>query len=153
MGKRKAFGNVGSNDEGSAKIIVNKQFVQLTEPNDYLQYMLTLVSQFKYSPFQVIKENLVKVLDIFDDFCECKVKELVGHERAKFTKALKDSILLRKRFNQATTIDAINSIYFEKLLCLSGMGTLRGFGACTRFGDPLYGDPEKIPVEAMWSKI
>jgi hypothetical protein len=149
MRKKKA----GVTEDGSAKILINKAWVQLTDPNDYLQYLLTVVSHFKYSPFEVVKENLVAALDIFDDMCEAKGLETAGKEKAKWTRALKDSNILRERFGEAEDLDQINKIYYEKLLALSGLGTLRGFGACTRFGDKLYGDVEKIPIDQLWSRL
>jgi hypothetical protein len=150
MGRRRHH-DASSEDE--VKILINGNLVVYGEDiNALLQYMLLHIP-LKHSPIETIKENIEKVGELFMEFCTLKRDTVKGAFRAKVTKAHNDCQRMVQYFATVEDKDVLIRKMHDKLLALEGLGTLRGFGATTKFGDTLYGDPEKISIEKMRGRV
>jgi hypothetical protein len=135
------------------KIVIDGVVVQYnSDINSLFQYMLMHIP-VQYSPLEVIQENVSKVVDLFSEFCWVKKELLVGADRTKVTKQGNEAVKMRDRWLKITDKNVLLAKFYDKLLSLEGTSTLHGFTAVTRFGDRLYGDPEKIPVAKMRSRL
>jgi len=149
MGKKKGdFVNAQS----SARIKVNGKIVDFFDANECLQFLLAQLDM-KHSPFKTLKENVDKILDVFLWCCEDLREGKKGTEKARLTKVINEVDNMRLRWLNAKTVEHLQTLVYDKLLSLQNLSTLPGFSAVTRFGDKLYGNPEKVSVDKLWAKI
>ena len=111
----------------------------------------------QYSSIQVIKQNIVDMIEIMREYCELKKVELKGMKNPKEKRRITSMYtrfatylnklrgVIEDRF---FTVEAIQKWYYEYLMILAGMGPLRGYSTGTKFGDDLYIDPERQSMMA-----
>lgn len=135
-----------------AKIRLNGQPLICDTMNDYLLHLLQLVD-VKYSPMEAIKDNFDSVFHIFIGFCEDKRETAKSKEKTQITRLMNHVGSLREEWCKIEDREVLTKKYYDKLMSLQGLSGLRGFKAVTRFGDVMYGDPEKMLLKDMRSKI
>jgi len=153
-----------TNEADAVKLLVNGRLVDYQEMSDYLQHLVLLLNvrgvmvngEFQtLTPFDVLKENMVKIFETFIELCDFKRKEQSGAERARTTKLMNAT---RDRLDSWQSIKALPEFlqrYYDFVLGLQDLGTLPGFGGIARVGDKkheLYGNPERTPIDKLWEK-
>ncbi len=138
--------------DNTTKVKINGKLLEMEDPSDLLQQLLMSV-KVKYSPYEAIKRNLNEIFDFFIEYCEDKRQEVKGEQRSKLTKFMNSVTKYKETWFEKDDPSVVITKYYNLLLGLQNLGTLPGFGGCTRFGDKLYGDPEKMLLEDMWARI
>jgi hypothetical protein len=109
------------------KLIINGAWVRYDDIHDYFGHLLLLLD-VKYSPVEVLKENMVKIRDIFLDFCQYRREEVNGRDKAAITRFVKWVDGMVDRWGRYSTRNQFMQDYYDTLLFVQGLSPLHGFG-------------------------
>jgi hypothetical protein len=106
-----------------------------------------ILLQTKHFPFQSIetmKENFINLMtDLFVAFeneKEIQTNKVKKRELTSLTRKIENFI---KAMRYKKTSNVAERTIYDFVLGLEGIGTLNGFGFCSKFGDKLVGDSER----------
>lgn len=144
----------GKNDylKGAAHIRIDGTPLFVDNINDCLSYLLHQLD-VKYSPMETLRENLINIFEILIEHCEDKKDEVKGQELARLTKMISKAKRLKEEWPAIEKREVLMQKYYDELLVLDGVSTLHGFRAVDRFGDPLYGNPERMMIKDMHGRL
>lgn len=105
-----------------------------------------LLVDVQYSPFGVVKWNVLKAIRMVQEFCKLIATTMSGPDKGQVTRTLTSldkglTYILKSRNRKE-----LCRRYYDLILSMEGLSTLPGFGMANLFGDKIYGNPEKKSI-------
>jgi hypothetical protein len=107
-----------------------------------------------WMPLDSLRENFIGCLDLLTEYCQMFTNDIKLRKKFCVAKRTADSLTkkffytkkLVERFGDKLNYMILCRMYYNLVLSIEGLGTLRRFKMGNRWGDVLIGDPEKVSV-------
>ena len=123
-------------------ILINNELYENMQDLDYCKQILLSLIDVQYSPLQALKANMFSFFDLIEDFCKTEREAKKGEEKAKLTREITKVNDQRKLWKIIKKRETFIQKYYDYILGIEQLGTLRGFGVTNSFGDKIRGNPE-----------
>lgn len=119
-------------------------------PKHLAEDVLTFSCDFKFSPLDSLKANFKEAIS----FCLEYFKGVYDSERhlalwsmskISVSALIRRFVIMENRVDKFSYDELVQNFY-DLILSLDGLATLKGFGVGNKFGDVLYGNPEKVSL-------
>lgn len=123
-------------------ILINNELYENIQDLDYCKQILLSLIDVQYSPLQALKANIFSFFNLIEDFCKTEREAKKGGEKAKLTREINKVNDHRKLWKIIKKRETFIQKYYDYILEIEQLGTLRGFGVTNSFGDKVRGNPE-----------
>jgi len=112
--------------------------------------------KYQFSPLETLKGNFIEICEMAkENFIELKKSPLVTNPELtkEYRKWQMKMDRFIARFQSIQSVEEFHQKFFDMLLSFENLSPLHGFGAKNKWGDKLYGDPERKLLSKMGGKI
>ena len=123
-------------------ILINNELYKEVNDIDYFKQALLSLIDVQYSPLQALKVNMFSFFDLIEDFCKTERETKKGEKKAELTREITKINDQRKFWKIIRKRETFIQKYYDYILGMEKLDTLRGFGITNSLGDKVKGNPE-----------